>query len=75
MLDRYAAALSCSNQVDAMAELWGKVLVNVISYVPPNLPHYYTFTAASSTRRTHSTVAHLLELARPKITNLLACPL
>jgi acetyl-CoA carboxylase/biotin carboxylase 1 len=29
-----------------MAEL-GVKFVNVISYMPPNLPNYYTFTAAN----------------------------
>ena len=44
LADRCAAALS--EHRGRMAEL-GVKFVNVISYVPPNLPHYYTFTAAS----------------------------
>merc|ERR1719199_464061 len=62
-----------------MAEL-GVKFVNVISYVPPNLPHYYTFTAASGYqedplyRGERPTVAHLLELARLENYNLTRLP-
>jgi acetyl-CoA carboxylase/biotin carboxylase 1 len=67
LADRCAAVFS--EHRGRMAEL-GVKFVNVISYVPPNLPHYYTFTAATGYqenplyRGERPTVAHLLELAR-----------
>lgn len=75
--DRCAAVLS--EHRGRMAEL-GIKFVNVISYVPPNLPHYYTFTAASGYqedplyRGERPTVAHLLELARLENYNLTRLP-
>ena len=75
--DRCAAVLS--EHRGSMAEL-GIKFVNVISYVPPNLPHYYTFTAASGYqedplyRGERPTVAHLLELARLENYNLTRLP-
>jgi len=67
LADRCAAVLG--EHRGRMAEL-GVKFVNVISYVPPNLPNYYTFTAANGYqedklyRGERPTVAHLLELAR-----------
>ena len=48
LADRCAAVLGEFR--GRMAELDVK-FVNVISYVPPNLPHYYTFTAGVIARR------------------------
>ena len=53
LADRCAAVLG--EYRGRMAEL-GVKFVNVISYVPPNLPHYYTFTAASGYQEDPSTV-------------------
>uniref|UniRef100_A0A7S0X6J4 Acetyl-CoA carboxylase n=2 Tax=Mantoniella antarctica TaxID=81844 RepID=A0A7S0X6J4_9CHLO len=67
LAERCAAVLS--EHRGRMAEL-GVKFVNVISYMPPNLPNYYTFTAANGYqenplyRGERPTVAHLLELAR-----------
>ena len=77
LADRCAAVLG--EYRGRMAEL-GVKFVNVISYVPPNLPHYYTFTAASGYqedplyRGERPTVAHLLELARLENYNLTRLP-
>ena len=77
LADRCAAVLS--EHRGRMAEL-GVKFVNVISYVPPNLPHYYTFTAANGYqedplyRGERPTVAHLLELARLENYNLTRLP-
>lgn len=77
LAERCAAVLS--EHRGRMAEL-GIKFVNVISYVRPNLPHYYTFTAASGYqedplyRGERPTVAHLLELARLENYNLTRLP-
>ena len=77
LAERCAAALS--EHRGRMAEL-GVKFVNVIAYEPPNLPSYYTFTAASGYqedplyRGERPTVAHLLELARLENYNLTRLP-
>lgn len=77
LAERCGAALS--EHRGRMAEL-GVKFVNVISYVPPNLPNYFTFTAASGYqedslyRGERPTVAHLLELARLENYNLVRLP-
>ena len=77
LAERCGAALS--EHRGRMAEL-GVKFVNVISYQPPNLPNYFTFTAASGYqedslyRGERPTVAHLLELARLENYNLTRLP-